>query len=110
MVLRDAGHFQFLDEQSALDRAVCAVGRTPDQAIRSTSQAIMVAWGQLIIRERQHESGSSHINQARAADRLKEFEKQLARLSTDAEPGGPGALAGPPFLFRSKGLEDIISG
>lgn len=38
VVLPDTGHFQFLDEQSSLDRAVCATGRVPDATVRAFSQ------------------------------------------------------------------------
>lgn len=107
MVMRDAGHFQFLDEQSALDRAVCAVGHTPDKEIRLVSQAIMIAWGQLMIRER-HVGGASHVSELRAADRLQEFEKQLASVSLNFQPRDAGALTGPLFQLRSKGLEAVI--
>lgn len=37
-VVPSAGHFQFLDEQSTLDRAVCAAGRTSDATVRAFSQ------------------------------------------------------------------------
>ena len=38
VVVRDAGHFQFLDAQSAIDRAICTVGKTPDTVVRILSQ------------------------------------------------------------------------
>ena len=106
MLLTDAGHFQFLDEQSALDRAVCTVGNTPDSVIRLASQAVMIAWGQLMIRGQHHEGGDSHVSQAQAAIRLQEFEMQLARLVAEAEPrlDAKPSRDGPAFQLRSKGL------
>lgn len=44
VLIPDAGHFQFLDEQSMLDRSVCTVGRTPDATVRAISRAAMVSW------------------------------------------------------------------
>lgn len=38
LVLRDSGHFQFLDSQSFLQRAVCAVGPIDDGAVRGVAQ------------------------------------------------------------------------
>lgn len=38
VVVPQAGHFQFLDEQSLLDRSVCAAGRTPDATVRAVSR------------------------------------------------------------------------
>jgi hypothetical protein len=47
----DAGHFQFLDEPSALQRAVCAAGEVDEGAVRRTSQAVMVAWAEIMLRD-----------------------------------------------------------
>lgn len=38
VVLGSAGHFQFLDEQSMLQRAVCAVGPVEDSSVREVAQ------------------------------------------------------------------------
>ena len=38
LVLKDSGHFQFLDSQSLLQRAVCAVGPIDDGAVRGIAQ------------------------------------------------------------------------
>ena len=38
VLLCDAGHFQLLDEQSLLQRAVCAVGPIEDAAVRNVAQ------------------------------------------------------------------------
>ena len=34
----DAGHFQFLDKQTSMQRAVCTQGRVPDYSVRQVSQ------------------------------------------------------------------------
>lgn len=36
--LEQAGHFQFLDKQSSMQRAICAQGRLPDYSVRQLSQ------------------------------------------------------------------------
>ena len=36
--IRDAGHFQFLDQQSAVQKAVCTTGSQPDTGVRLASQ------------------------------------------------------------------------
>lgn len=38
MVLGKAGHFQFLDSQSMLQRTICAVGPIQDASVRSVAQ------------------------------------------------------------------------
>lgn len=38
IVLGSAGHFQFLDEQSMLQRAICAVGPVEDSSVREIAQ------------------------------------------------------------------------
>jgi hypothetical protein len=38
LLLPEAGHFQLLDEQSLLQRAVCAVGPVDDAAVRNIAQ------------------------------------------------------------------------
>ena len=38
LVLRDSGHFQFLDSQSLLQRAVCSVGPIDDRVVRGVAQ------------------------------------------------------------------------
>jgi hypothetical protein len=40
VVLKEAGHFQFLDSQSVLQRAVCAVGQIDDSAVRGVAQVL----------------------------------------------------------------------
>ena len=39
VLVRNAGHFQFLDDQSALQRAICAVGPVADARVRAVAQA-----------------------------------------------------------------------
>lgn len=34
----EAGHFQFLDKQTGMQRAVCTQGRVPDYSVRQISQ------------------------------------------------------------------------
>ncbi len=36
--VQNAGHFQFLDDQSALQRAICAVGPVADERVRAVAQ------------------------------------------------------------------------
>jgi len=36
--IEQAGHFQFLDKQSSMQRAVCAQGKVPDYSVRQISQ------------------------------------------------------------------------
>ena len=107
--MKDAGHFQFLDEQSALDRAVCAVGRTPDTVVRLASQAIMVAWGQLVIRQRGRVGIGAHTNKVQVTGPLQELERQLAELCADVQSADAGALTSAPFQLRSKGVVDVAS-
>ena len=39
VAVSDAGHFQFLDAQSTMQRAICATGRASDADVRATAQA-----------------------------------------------------------------------
>lgn len=66
-VVPSAGHFQFLDEQSTLDRAVCAAGRTSDATVRAFSQAAMVAWAEIMVRR--GADATSRQQQLQEADR-----------------------------------------
>ncbi|KAK9820264.1 hypothetical protein WJX72_008273 [[Myrmecia] bisecta] len=50
LVIRNAGHFQFLDQQSAMQRAVCAQGSLDDKLVRQAAQAVMVAWAEVMLR------------------------------------------------------------
>lgn len=44
-----AGHFQFLDSVSPLQRAICEPGSASDEVVRGLSQAVMVAWGETMV-------------------------------------------------------------
>eukprot|EP00878_Enallax_costatus_P014797 GHUV01015486.1.p1 GENE.GHUV01015486.1~~GHUV01015486.1.p1 ORF type:complete len:357 (+),score=109.03 GHUV01015486.1:257-1327(+) len=52
VILPTAGHFQYLDSTTALQRAVCggAPGEPDDSAVREVSQAVMVAWGEAMVK------------------------------------------------------------
>lgn len=50
VAIDQAGHFQFLDSQSTMQRAVCTVGPKPDADVRAVSQAVMVTWAELFAR------------------------------------------------------------
>lgn len=43
VVVPQAGHFQFLDEQSLLDRSVCAAGRLPDATVRAVTRVCLAS-------------------------------------------------------------------
>ena len=51
VVLEDAGHLQFLDARGgqAMD-LVCAAGKIRDSAVSEVTAAMMVAWGELMVR------------------------------------------------------------
>lgn len=104
MVMRECGHFQFLDEQSMLDRAVCQVGRMSDSDVRLVSQAIMIAWGKLMVRERG--GGGPRVGEVQVANQLQELELLLSKAIT-AQLGGAGAVSTPLLHFRSKGLQSF---
>jgi len=42
VVLGKAGHFQFLDSQSMLQRTICAVGPIQDASVRSAAQVMQL--------------------------------------------------------------------
>lgn len=52
VLLPAAGHFQYLDSSTALQRAVCGgvLGGPDDAAVRSISQAALVAWGEALVK------------------------------------------------------------
>ncbi|EFJ45537.1 hypothetical protein VOLCADRAFT_94311 [Volvox carteri f. nagariensis] len=52
VAIPEAGHFQFLDSLSGLQRALCPAGEVSDAAVRAVGMAVMVAWGESIIRHR----------------------------------------------------------
>ncbi|CAI5462716.1 unnamed protein product [Closterium sp. Yama58-4] len=45
VVLRDAGHFQFLDSPPVLQAAVCGLGPAKDEDVRRATKACIAAWG-----------------------------------------------------------------
>jgi len=53
ILLKDAGHMQFLDTQSGcLACIACAKGQTPDATVRQITQSAMMAWAEFTIRGR----------------------------------------------------------
>uniref|UniRef100_A0A383WQ75 Chlorophyllase n=1 Tax=Tetradesmus obliquus TaxID=3088 RepID=A0A383WQ75_TETOB len=52
VLLPAAGHFQYLDSTTALQRAVCGGGADgpDDAAVRAVSQAALVAWGEAMVK------------------------------------------------------------
>eukprot|EP00798_Chlamydomonas_sp_ICE-L_P004261 gene4261-14373_t len=52
VLIRNAGHFSFLDDQSPFQRAVCEGGDTRDDDVRMVAQTVMVAWGETMVRNR----------------------------------------------------------
>ncbi|CAI5529459.1 unnamed protein product [Closterium sp. Naga37s-1] len=45
VVLRDAGHFQFLDSPPVIQAAVCGLGPARDEDVRRATRACIAAWG-----------------------------------------------------------------
>ncbi|GLC53890.1 hypothetical protein PLESTB_000800700 [Pleodorina starrii] len=52
VAIPEAGHFQFLDSLSGLQRALCPTGEVDDEAVRAVGLAVMVAWGESMVRHR----------------------------------------------------------
>ncbi|GIL66048.1 hypothetical protein Vafri_19596 [Volvox africanus] len=52
VAIPEAGHFQFLDSLSGLQRALCPTGEVSDDDVRQVGLAVMVAWGESIIRHK----------------------------------------------------------
>jgi len=52
VVLKDTGHFQFVDNPALLFRSFCTEGPEPDDAVRCVTQAVMVAWGETMVKGR----------------------------------------------------------
>ncbi|GAQ77704.1 Hypothetical protein KFL_000020650 [Klebsormidium nitens] len=50
VVIREAGHFQFVDNASTLQDAVCGSGRVDSKVVNDVSKAVMVTWAELMIR------------------------------------------------------------
>ncbi|GBG71967.1 hypothetical protein CBR_g10904 [Chara braunii] len=50
VVVKDAGHFQFVDEPTLMQNAVCGFGEIEDAAVRMAAQTAMIAWGELTIK------------------------------------------------------------
>ncbi|CAK0746899.1 hypothetical protein CVIRNUC_001726 [Coccomyxa viridis] len=70
VVLSKAGHFQFLDSQSMLQRTICATGPLQDVSVRSAAQAVMVAWGETMVKGAAPVSRPSDLGTAAAGDLL----------------------------------------
>jgi hypothetical protein len=52
VVLSEAGHFQYMDSSSPLLQAVCGSGAAGAGGVRVVSRAVMVAWGEAMVRGR----------------------------------------------------------
>ncbi|KAK3246996.1 hypothetical protein CYMTET_43495 [Cymbomonas tetramitiformis] len=55
VTLKDAGHFQFVDSRSTVQRSVCAEGRVSDTKVNAVARGVLVAWAELHTRIPQQE-------------------------------------------------------
>lgn len=112
--LRPAGHFQFLDEQSAVQRAVCASGPVEDEAVRASARAALAAWGRLAVfgdgvsAGGGGEGGSGGGGEKEALSLLERTERDIEELLRDGMTRGGGGgeytkkLREPPLLSTQK--------
>eukprot|EP01025_Chloroclados_australasicus_P044781 TRINITY_DN4879_c0_g2_i1.p1 TRINITY_DN4879_c0_g2~~TRINITY_DN4879_c0_g2_i1.p1 ORF type:complete len:415 (-),score=41.51 TRINITY_DN4879_c0_g2_i1:105-1274(-) len=85
VVVKNVGHFQFLDRQTSLFRSVCAQGNGSDIALRKLTQTMMVVWGNYVLSMRSlnqfQQSNQTDSDLARDVFRIQgvidEFKPQL---------------------------------
>ncbi len=128
VTLRPSGHFQFLDEQTAVQRAVCAGGPVEDEAVRASARAALAAWGRVAVfgdgssrsgeeeeeeeRRRNGDKGvsssSSSSSSLGPSDLLERTERDIEELLRDGMTSGGGGgeytkkLRAPPFLSSQR--------
>jgi len=122
VTLQPAGHFQFLDEQTAVQRMVCASGPVEDGAVRASARAALAAWGRLTIfgdggggggGEEERRNGGRGVSSpsppSSSPDELLErTERDIEELLSDGMTKGGGGgeytkkLRAPPFLSSQR--------
>lgn len=50
MEVEDAGHFQFVDAPTTIQRSVCTEGRASSDDVKGVAYGAMVAWAELTVR------------------------------------------------------------
>jgi pimeloyl-ACP methyl ester carboxylesterase len=82
--LAGAGHFQFLDSATFVQRAVCEEGRASDAEVRGVSQALMVAHAETVFRGAPRRAALRDTLQ-----RLEDAQDWDARAGPDSKTRGP---------------------
>lgn len=59
VVIEDAGHFSFLDSPTMLQAAICTPGLASGPAVRAATQAMIVAWAEVVFRGRAMQPSTS---------------------------------------------------
>lgn len=88
VVIRNAGHFQYLDSRGGVMDAICAVGAAPDASVVALTQAAMVAWAETMVRH----------NSSRLVGPSSSSSSSGGGDGTSGDTGQPAASAPPPKL------------
>lgn len=114
LTFQPSGHFQFLDEQTAVQRAVCASGPVEDEAVRASARAALAAWGRVAIfgdggsEEERRNGGGGVSPSSDPLELLERTERDIEELLRDGMTKGGGGgeytkkLRAPPFLSSQK--------
>ncbi|EFN58050.1 hypothetical protein CHLNCDRAFT_50739 [Chlorella variabilis] len=96
VVIRNAGHFQFLGSRGGVMDAICAVGSAPDPSVVALTQAAMVAWGETMVRGTGGSGGSGGSSVRNSSSNGRDAPPRSGSGSGDAAESGTQAL--PPRL------------
>lgn len=50
VIIKESGHFQFLDNQTMTQKFICAQGNITDDVVREISQIVAVTWGEITVK------------------------------------------------------------
>lgn len=81
--IREAGHFQFLENTTAMQGAVCTEGKIENRAVQDMSKAVVVAWAEAMLpREREREGASGRGSLGTRLQKINTSVNEIKRMLT----------------------------
>lgn len=116
VVIEDAGHFSFLDSPTMLQAAICTPGLASGPAVRAATQAMIVAWAEVVFRGRAMQPSTSGRERGsggrKPPPRLASADRGAGGVSGNASTsdGETQSLASWPSPVRTHAPELLQSG
>mmetsp|Transcript_24282 Transcript_24282/g.33438 ORF Transcript_24282/g.33438 Transcript_24282/m.33438 type:complete len:409 (-) Transcript_24282:7-1233(-) len=96
--MENAGHFQYVDGASGIQRGVCTEGRASFEDVHNVSFGVMVAWAELMVKRRCAQETDATLVEA----------KQINNNITSPSPSQVIETVGSSALSRSRIPEDEL--